>query len=552
MKKSKKLALIISICFSAAILIGCLIITSVIMLVSMSEVSDDSERMTVSYEDAVTYFQPEPVEPQYEWDGLENWLIESELLEDKYTPNYVLHFVGIGETEYTDGDYKYRVHPECGAYLSKYIGIDTEVSIPDTIGDYTVFGLDNFVFMNNKDITSVTLPESCVEIGADVFNGCVSLNNVNLPSKLKYIGARAFGRCVSLTDIELPHGLSIIGDGAFYKCENLKNINIPITVSKVCESAFGYCTSLEEVEIPDYVITMEEDVFEHCESLRRVVIGERINSVPQGTFAYCSSLEEVEIKGSISKIGVRAFYKSSIENIDLPSSLREIKDNAFDSCEKLKNLILPEGVKTLGESAFAGCRSLETIHFSSTVSSVGESCFATCLALREITVDPENEYFTAKNGVMYTKDMTVLFAYPLARSGEYTVPDGVAAIYNRAFRGAFELNRITLPDSILIIDARSFQSSGLTEITIPKSVTVIGERAFNGCESLAEVYIKNPQIALGEDVFLECPALEKIYFSGTESQWNKLMGTLENTSIFDEIEILFDVQEVNTNQSEDN
>ncbi len=534
-KKSRNTTLIVAISVSAIVLVlG--IVAAVVCFSKISQMRDAISNETVVESEI---FKPEPVEPQYEWDGLEEWLLEGELLGDDYTPNYVLHFVGIGETEYTDGDYKYRVHPECGAFLSEYIGSDTEVSVPDTIGGYTVFGLDNFVFMNNKDITSVTLPKSCVEVGADVFKGCVSLSNINLPSGLKYIGARAFGQCVSLTDIELPYGLSIIGDGAFYKCENLKNINIPITVSKVCESAFGFCTSLEEVVIPDYVITMEEDVFEHCESLKKVVLGEKINSVPQGTFAYCSSLEEVEIKGSISKIGVRAFYKSSIEEIELQSSLREIKDNAFDSCENLKNLVLPEGVEILGESAFAGCRSLETIHFASTVSSIGESCFATCLSLQEITVDPENAYFTAVDGVMYTKDMTILVAYPLARSGEYTVPDGVLAIYNRAFRGAFELNHINLPDGLILIDSYAFQSSGLREITIPASVLLIEEKAFNGCNSLTEVHIKNSEIAIGKNAFLECPALERIYFAGSSSQWDTLMSSLEDTSMFDEVEIIY-------------
>ena len=54
----------------------------------------------------------------------------------------------------------------------------------------------------------------------------------------------------------------------------------------------------------------------------------------------------------IVKIGYRCFSNTNVEEVILPSSVRELECEAFRWCENLKTIILPEGLETIGVSSF--------------------------------------------------------------------------------------------------------------------------------------------------------------------------------------------------------
>ena len=112
--------------------------------------------------------------------------------------------------------------------------------------------------------------------------------------------------------------------------------------------------------------------------------------------------------------------------------------------------------------------------------------------LREIHVDPENPYCASKDGVLYSKDMTILYACPAAHEGAVIIPGTVKTIGERAFDGC----RL------------------LKEIVIPDSVTSIGRRAFMDCKALAKVVIP-AGCSIGEEAFLRCAKLTTAGSKGT-------------------------------------
>lgn len=71
-----------------------------------------------------------------------------------------------------------------------------------------------------KAITSVTIPDSIVEIGQNSFNNCSALTTVNISttSHLKKIGNNAFSGNSSLKEIYLPVGMTDLGDSVFNNC----------------------------------------------------------------------------------------------------------------------------------------------------------------------------------------------------------------------------------------------------------------------------------------------------------------------------------------------
>lgn len=78
----------------------------------------------------------------------------------------------------------------CRMHLSKYLGSNPEVIIPD--------GVEDIVYCAFKDCTSlseVRLPNSITDIGEDAFRGCKSLSRIYIPGSVEEIGKKAFAGC---------------------------------------------------------------------------------------------------------------------------------------------------------------------------------------------------------------------------------------------------------------------------------------------------------------------------------------------------------------------
>lgn len=58
----------------------------------------------------------------------------------------------------------------------------------------------------------------------------------------------------------------------------------------------------------------------------------------------------------------------------LPSTLKRIEYNVFDECKQLKNIQLPEGLEYIGRQCFYKS-GLESIVLPATVKSVGSGAF---------------------------------------------------------------------------------------------------------------------------------------------------------------------------------
>ena len=105
--------------------------------------------------------------------------------------------------------------------------------------------------------------------------------------------------------------------------------------------------------------------------------------------------------------------------------------------------------------------------------------------LKSINVAPDNPYCASENGVLYSKDMAVLYACPAAHEGAVVIPDTVKEIGPRAFDSCKKLK----------------------EIIIPASVERIGERAFVDCSALKKVTIQSENTEIDAEAFLRCSKL---------------------------------------------
>ena len=107
-----------------------------------------------------------------------------------------------------------------------------------------------------------------------------------------------------------------------------------------------------------------------------------VTAIRGGAFSNCSSLESVEIPSSVVSIGGGAFsYCESLTEVELPNLVTELEDYTFQGCNNLKTVSLPVNLKTIGNEAFSGCSSLEVVNLPYKIESIGRSAFRGCTSL---------------------------------------------------------------------------------------------------------------------------------------------------------------------------
>lgn len=165
----------------------------------------------------------------------------------------------------------------------------------------------------------------------------------------------------------------------------------------------------------------------------------------------------------------------------------------------------------IGAWAFDHCTNLTSVSIPSGVTQIDMEAFNHCEKLKSIEVDKENQNFVDVDGVLFSKDMSLLVTYPAGKKGEkYTIPDSVTRIEEHAFAGC-SLTDITIPNSVTQIGAFAFEKcKNLANITIPDSVSSIDEWAFAHCTCLTNLIIGNGVTRINGYAFGSCEKLTSI------------------------------------------
>ncbi|MBU9745772.1 leucine-rich repeat protein [Lachnospiraceae bacterium ASD3451] len=232
-----------------------------------------------------------------------------------------------------------------------------------------------------------------------------------------------------------------------------------------------------------------------------------------------SGLTTLDLSGMGSLTNVKnekLSYKTifQLTSVNLPSSLTTIGAYAFYDCTGLTSVSLPKGLTTIGDHAFASCTGLAGMMFPESIQTIKPGAFDSGSGLLNFEVNDNNLYFTTKDGVLYDKAKTTLLFYPPGRSGDFTVPDGVTAIEDRAFASC-RLSGVNFPEGLQTIGEFAFSGSrALKKTTFPDSLQTIGGRAFLDCTGLKEItFPENLQI-IGESAFYDCTSLSSLDFLG--------------------------------------
>lgn len=220
-------------------------------------------------------------------------------------------------------------------------------------------------------------------------------------------------------------------------------------------------------------------------------------------------------------------------------------------------------VTGISTRAFRWGDELNTVYIPETMGRIGdweyevENPFYYCKNLKEIKVDPNNAFLKAVDGVLYSKDGTILYSYPAGLSaGSYILPKEVKKVCSGAFVGCSNLKEILVEegnDHYIAVDGSLIEKdqgrmiaypigNGLTSYTVPDIVKYLDPNVFYS--SILEEIDCNSVESIYDDAFRQCDALKRIqggektvniawynWYSGKAIEFTKL-DTLTNLESF--------------------
>ncbi len=165
------------------------------------------------------------------------------------------------------------------------------------------------------------------------------------------------------------------------------------------------------------------------------------------------------INGNVKSVGYmcfEGFYE--LEEVVLPSGIKELSADAFFVCGNLKKINIPYGIKRIKDSALART-SIKKLVIPGTVKKLDEASLADMPCLKELTL---------KNGVRELGDSFL--------------------------DSDTKLRILRLPKSLKKIDGYAFLHCGIKKLTIPSNVEEIGFRAFSSMYNIKTVKIKSTKV----------------------------------------------------------
>ena len=211
-----------------------------------------------------------------------------------------------------------------------------------------------------------------------------------------------------------------------------------------------------------------------------------------------------------------------------------ISSYAFNRCSKLREITVGDNVQKISEGAFS-LSGLSKIHIGKQVQKIETSWLVPFegTKLEEITIDPENRFYTVKDGVLFTTDMSELVRYPSQDTRtEYTIPDSVTKISQYAFESVRNVKNMMIPSGVEEIGAAAFEAAtALYPVQDLRNVKRLGAMAFADVKNLRMILLgENLQIYMGKayqntNQIIIRSGIESLYLpDGTKTSYEVLDG----------------------------
>ena len=417
---------------------------------------------------------------------------------------------------------------------------------------------------NNDNSLTYVYTESATKailLNSDAGNTTVEIDQAISGKEVTAIAKCAFINNSELTRVTIPDKIRSIGKYALYGCNKLAEIVSNIDGNNI----FALPTAaFSDKNIILYIPSGSKDVYDtngwNTSSFLHVFEGERKtepNNDNTLTYVYTDSDNEavllksnpvnteVEIGQTINNRTVTAIARSAFNGnseligITIPEGMKSIGSYAFKGCAKLKEVKLPQSLTSIGDYAFNGItfdnviiKVQQPIIIESNVFSSYSSSLYVPVGARNaynlnavwkkfafIYEGEKGETTIGETGLSYayaTGDQTAVLISSVPTTTKVTIPSKIFV------DGIGDCNVIGIEKSALI------SNSEIEELEIQANVKTIGANAFKSCTKLKKVELPSTLTSIGDNAFKDCSDLTDVTFNGNPTTLTFGNGSFQN------------------------
>ena len=308
--------------------------------------------------------------------------------------------------------------------------------------------------------------------------------------------------------------------GVKYTKDGLKLISVPkeiVTyeikqgVKIICHEAFS-CSQIEKVSLPDSLLLIGGQAFCGCKNLKSIVIPNNVYRIGVQGFYSCESLCLINLSQSVNYIDDYGFSGcSSLCHIVIPENVDVLENNLFSFCKSLESVELPENLTKIGSNVFWNCKNLQSIMIPKNVNEIEDNPFRGS-GITEVTC--KTPLFVFENGFLMTADKKELVAC-LTRRKFVSIPSSIRLIRSHAFNGCETIVQVFLPETLTDIKEYAFsECASLSELMIPSSVRSIQRGFLADCPNFKRLVIHSKELWIDNNsAFYKAESLSQIIIS---------------------------------------
>nr|WP_300409811.1 leucine-rich repeat domain-containing protein [uncultured Ruminococcus sp.] len=335
-----------------------------------------------------------------------------------------------GATIYKANNFEYIKLGGNKARVTAYIGKNTTVVVPSKLDNNTVTEIGNNILRYNRNVKSVSFPNSVKKFVQLPLYGAKKLEKVTIGKGITKIPNCFFEDCKAMKTYTIPSHIESIGIGVFP--DTLQSLTVGKSLKK-----FDEVPTLNNRNFKEFKVSRNNKYFSSRDGVLYNKNKTKIVAYPNG-----KKTTQITIPKKVNTIGELSFaYQRYLKKVTFSKDVKKIDKMAFLNCEKLSSINIPINITTINRMAFAGCKSVSKLTINSNKKlSIGYGAFSELNKLKSLQVP------VVKGNNVFSECKNLNYIY---------IPSNVKTIYAYEFVDCPKLKTVTIPKTVKRIGKNS-------------------------------------------------------------------------------------------------
>lgn len=432
--------------------------------------------------------------------------------------------------------------------------------------------IDDYAFQKSGLLTVDMSESNITEIPPYAFYNS-KLQSIILPPTLKAIRKYAFFCCSQLSTLNIPEGCTTCEYYTIGESNNFRYLSLPSTLTNIVYNTFSYMPYLFTINVAsgNPVLSVVDNVLlvsstgylmacvKTVSTIKSITIPDNITKVYGNVFNGANYLENIVLGESLTTIDFS--FPSNLKTLSLGSNTNfsELSDSygnsyiaskdqktvyAINLADSATTLTIPNSIVTFSYNCLPVSKRSQITHINIGSNMSGwtsNNILYYYSGLETVSVDSSNTNVKTLTGnELISYDGKTFYNYcSCCKNTEYTIPDGINAVFSGAFRNNYYLKKLTIPSSVTTLPSTfAYGCTKLEEIVIPSSITYMGSYSFWNCKSISTLttygYFKeeclNKCVNLKNITINNCSSIDTYFMNDcTSLEWVEFTDTTPPT-----------------------